>query len=256
MAKQYAIIHVQKHSSSGGGLGNHIERSPGKEHTYPHANPEMKKNNMSFETGYKNISLGKAVQDRIEKGYTGKTAIRKDAVKFLSLILTGTNDQIWEINKKKSGLCLDWINANKKFLEEEYGKENIVKLELHRDEKTPHFHAIVVPLTKDGSLSAKKVVGNRKDLKAFQDRYAAAMKPFGLERGEEESKNTHVTTKEFYQELEKTRKEVENLDLEKIKFIPAAVKTEMIKNYVKTAKLDLNLEDLKLNKGKGFTRQT
>ncbi len=71
MAKQYAIIHVQKHSSSGGGLGNHIERSPGKEHTYPHANPAMKKHNISFETGYKNISLGKAVQDRIEKGYTG-----------------------------------------------------------------------------------------------------------------------------------------------------------------------------------------
>ena len=253
MAKQYAIIHVQKHSSAGGGLGNHIERTPGKEHTYPHADPGVKKHNISYNNGYKNISLGKAVKDRIEKGYTGKTAIRKDAVKFLSLILSGTHDQTMKINKSET-MFNPWLKANIKFLEDEYGKENIVKLELHRDEKTPHFHAIVVPLTKDGSLSAKKVVGNRNDLKAFQDRYAAAMKPFGLERGEEESKNTHITTKEFYQELEKTRKEVQDLDLEKIKFIPPAIKTEMIKNYVKTSKLDLNLEDLKLQKNKGFKR--
>lgn len=251
MAKQYAIIHVQKHSSAGGGLGNHIERTEGKEHTYPHAIPEKKKFNISFDTGYKNMSLGKAVQDRIEKGYTGKTAIRKDAVKFLSLILSGTHEQTIKIHKSPE-LFSAYIRANRKFLEDEYGKENIVKLELHRDEKTPHFHAIVVPLTKDGSLSAKKVVGDRNDLKAFQDRYAAAMKPFGLERGEENTKNTHITTKEFYQELEKTRKEVQNLDLERVKLIPPAQKTEMIKNYVKTNVLDLNLENLKLQKGKAF----
>ena len=252
MAKQYAIIHVQKHSSTGGGLGNHIERTPGKEHTYPHANPEMKKYNRSYDGGYKGISLGNAVQQRIEKGYTGKTPIRKDAVKFLSLILTGTHEQIMKIHQ--TNLFSAYVQANKDFLKEEYGKDNIVKLELHRDEKTPHFHAIIVPLTKDGRLSAKEVVGDRKKLKAFQDRYAAAMKPFGLERGEEESKNTHITTKEFYQELEKTRKEVEKLDLTRVNLIPPAVKTEIIKRYAKTAKLDLNLEDLKLQKNRGFRR--
>ena len=46
MAKQYAIIHVQKHSSTGGSLGNHIERTEGMKHTYPHAKPEMK--NLTF----------------------------------------------------------------------------------------------------------------------------------------------------------------------------------------------------------------
>ena len=253
MAKQYAIIHVQKHSSTGGSLGNHIERTEGMKHTYPHADPDRKKYNNSFNLGYKGISLGKAVQDRIEKGHTGKKAIRKDAVKFLSLILTGTHEQTSKITKSKE-LFEPWIRANIKFLEEEYGKENIVKLELHRDEKTPHFHAIVVPLTKDGRLSAKEVVGDRKKLKSFQDRYAAAMKPFGLERGEEESQNTHITTKEFYQELEKTRKEVQNLDLTKVNLIPPVQKTEMIKRYAKTAKLDLNLASLKEQKNKGFKR--
>jgi hypothetical protein len=254
MAKQYAIIHVQKHSSTGGSLGNHIERTEGMKHTYPHANPEMKKFNVSYDRGYKGISLGAAVSQRIEKGHTGGKAIRKDAVKFLSLILTGTHEQTKKINLASSGLYSEWVRANINFLEDEYGKENIVKLELHRDEKTPHFHAIVVPLTKDGRLSAKEVVGDRKKLKSFQDRYAAAMKPFGLERGEEESKNTHITTKEFYQELEKTRKEIQNLDLTKVNLIPPATKTEMIKRFAKTAKLDLNLEDLKGQKNKSFKR--
>jgi hypothetical protein len=254
MAKQYAIIHVQKHSSAGGSLGNHIERTEGMKHTYPHANPEMKKFNVSYDRGYKGMSLGTAVSQRIEKGHTGGKAIRKDAVKFLSLILTGTHEQTKKINLASSGLYNEWVRANINFLEDEYGKENIVKLELHRDEKTPHFHAIVVPLTKDGRLSAKEVVGDRKKLKSFQDRYAAAMKPFGLERGEEESKNTHITTKEFYQELEKTRKEIQNLDLTKVNLIPPATKTEMIKRFAKTAKLDLNLEDLKGQKNKSFKR--
>jgi len=80
------------------------------------------------------------------------------------------------------------------------------------------------------------------------------MKPFGLERGEEESKNTHITTKEFYQELEKTRKEVQNLDLTKVNLIPPATKTEMIKRFVKTNKLDLNLEALQEQKKKGYKR--
>jgi hypothetical protein len=214
----------------------------------------MKKFNVSYDRGYKGMSLGTAVSQRIEKGHTGGKAIRKDAVKFLSLILTGTHEQTKKINLASSGLYNEWVRANINFLEDEYGKENIVKLELHRDEKTPHFHAIVVPLTKDGRLSAKEVVGDRKKLKSFQDRYAAAMKPFGLERGEEESQNTHITTKEFYQELEKTRKEVLNLDLTKVNLIPPAQKTEMIKRYAKTAKLDLNLEGLKEQKNKGFKR--
>ncbi len=39
------------------------------------------------------------------------------------------------------------------------------------DEKTPHMHYGVVPITDDGRLSAKEVVGNKKALTAFQDRF-------------------------------------------------------------------------------------
>ena len=68
-------------------------------HTYPHAKPEMKKFNVSYNRGYKGISLGKAVSQRIEKGYTGEKAIRKDSVKFLSLILSEQMNKLGKFRK-------------------------------------------------------------------------------------------------------------------------------------------------------------
>lgn len=41
-----------------------------------------------------------------------------------------------------------------KFLAAEFGEENVVSLDLHMDESSPHFHAIVTPI-KNGKLNAK-----------------------------------------------------------------------------------------------------
>lgn len=41
-------------------------------------------------------------------------------------------------------------------MEEEYGKENLLYATVHMDEITPHMHYGVVPITKDGRLSAKE----------------------------------------------------------------------------------------------------
>ena len=46
-------------------------------------------------------------------------------------------------------------------LEEEYGRENIVGAAIHLDESKPHLHLDVVPLTEDGRLSAKEIVGGK-----------------------------------------------------------------------------------------------
>ncbi len=53
------------------------------------------------------------------------------------------------------------------------------------DEKTPHMHLSFVPLTEDGRLSAKEIIGNKKKLTKWQDAYWEHMvKRFPeLERG-------------------------------------------------------------------------
>ena len=41
---------------------------------------------------------------------------------------------------------------------------------VHKDETTPHMHVNFVPL-KNGKLTAKEVIGNRKDLELMQDKF-------------------------------------------------------------------------------------
>ena len=186
----FAVFHAEKVTSNGSSLGDHIDRKPGQEHSYRSAAPELLKLNLPVQvTAHCSKPLKDAIQDRISEGYTGTTAIRKDAVKALSLVFTGTHEDMKSIEKDPQKMSA-WLRSNFDFVAKEFGKENIVRFVLHRDEKTPHLHAVVVPL-KEGRLSAKSVLGNRIDMSQRQDRYAQAMEPFGLSRGVKGSKAVH-----------------------------------------------------------------
>ena len=76
------------------------------------------------------------------------------------------------------------------FLQSRVAPENFISAVVHMDEKTPHMHVSFVPITQDGHLSAKLILGNRKTLTAWQDRYWKHMvgKYPELERGESASK--------------------------------------------------------------------
>ena len=60
---------------------------------------------------------------------------------------------------------------------------------VHMDEKTPHMHLCFIPLTEDKRLSAKEIVGNKRKLTQWQDRFWEHMvrKYPDLERGESAS---------------------------------------------------------------------
>ncbi|MGX9105067.1 plasmid recombination protein, partial [Escherichia coli] len=80
-------------------------------------------------------------------------------------------------------------------------RENILVSSIHLDEKTPHMSAFVVPITKDGRLSAKEFIGNRTKMSDDQSSYAEAVKHLGLVRGIEGSKATHKRIKAHYNAL-------------------------------------------------------
>jgi len=75
------------------------------------------------------------------------------------------------------------------FLEQHQSKETIISAVVHMDEKTPHMHLCFVPLTEDGRLSTKDIMGNKKKLTWWQDEFWKHMvKKFpDLERGESAS---------------------------------------------------------------------
>lgn len=191
--KQYAVIHVEKCKSNVGALGNHLDRKKIPENAFP----GMVSQNREIVSHSGN--LNQAVDNRLNEGYEGKTAIRKDAVKSISIVLTGTHDQMKHLLHE--GYLPAWIEENKKFLFEKYGERNIVSMHLHMDERTPHIHAVVVPLTPDGRLSAKEVVGNRDKLRELQDDYAEKMERLGLARGEKYSRAKHEDVKEYYKRV-------------------------------------------------------
>ena len=124
-------------------------------------------------------------------------------------------DQIGVYDEKKMEA---WVTCNKDFLEQKYG-DNLVCLDLHLDEATPHLHAVVTPLlkkeksyrrTKDQiknnipprkyeafSLDSKTMF-NRSALIELQTDAALAVKDLGILRGIRGSKAKHTTLKEFY----------------------------------------------------------
>ena len=71
------------------------------------------------------------------------------------------------------------------------------------DEKTPHLHMTFVPITEDGRLCAKEIIGNKKTLTEWQDEFWAFMvkKYPELERGESASETgrDHIPPRVFKQ---------------------------------------------------------
>lgn len=199
-----AICRVAKIKGSGSITGK-------SEHNYrqghvPNADKERQHLNKEYVLNYEN--LAKAIQARIE--HAGIHKVRQDAVKGMEFILTAspelfkrdTNGQV--VGDYRNS---DWVKANLDFMKQHYGR-NLVAFMLHQDEKTPHIHAIVVPITPDNRLCAKELF-NPKTLKVLQTNYAQAMKPFGLERGIEGSRAKHVEMKHIYGLQQQERKAIE-----------------------------------------------
>ena len=247
----YAVYHLEKGSISSGGIGNHIDRKIGAEHTYRHADPNLKDLNKSFDlNSYCSMPLHQAIEQRIKDGYKSQKAIRKDAVKYTTHILTGSHDKMKEIERSPEKLR-DWVKENKKFLEQEFGKENIVRFVLHRDEKTPHLHAVTVNLTSDGRLSAKEIIGNRKEMQNRQDRYAQAMQSFGLERGIKNTGIKHEDAKTYYARIKQANDFSNKNEIKVEKNLFGNFKEESVQNLqnvLKTQKTALKSKELEVEK--------
>ena len=216
----YCVYHTQKGKGSGAGLGNHIDRTESeksKGFSYKTADPSMKEMNVKFKLSndYQNMSIPDAVEHRIENGKTKGKAVRKDAVKYISHILSGSHEDMKEIFKDKSK-AEDWVRENFKFVAREFGKENIIRFDLHLDEKTPHIHCVTVPITPDGRLSAKEVIGDRIVLQQRQNSYAEAMQQFGLERGLRDTGVRHEDVKEYYKRVEQSQEMANEMVLDGI----------------------------------------
>ena len=253
----YAVYHVEKGAISPGGIGKHIDREPGAEHTYQHADPERIHLNEHITVNpHCDKALHVAISDRIKEGYAAKNKagelkeIRRDAVKYTTHILTGS-PELTEKIENNSNLRKEWIDKNLEFVKNEYGEKNIVRFSVHRDEKTMHIHAVTVPLTEDGRLSARELLGNPKAMSQRQDRYAEQMKSFGFQRGIKATGIKHEDAKTYYARIEKAQESISQSDFKPEKNILGAYKpksVEELQNLLKSQKTALRSKDLEIAK--------
>ena len=101
------------------------------------------------------------------------------------------------------------------FLKSKQNTQTFISAVVHMDEKTPHLHLCFVPLTADGRLSAKEIIGNRKNLVKWQDEFWQHMvKQYPeLERGESASQTgrEHIPPR-IFKEMTQLTKQKEHLD--------------------------------------------
>lgn len=253
----FAVYHTEKGKISSGGIGNHIDRKVGAEHSYRHADPERRHLNQIYHVNeYCKMPLHKAIEGRIKEGYKAKKGIRSDAVKYQTHVLTGTHEDMLRLFSDQE-TAEAWIKANYAFMVREFGQENIVRFVLHRDERTPHIHVVTVPLTKDGRLSAKEVMGNRKDMQERQDRYADAMKVFGLDRGIRNTGIKHESAKEYYARMEESVSIGNRGEIKASKGILGSYTKESVlelENSVKSLKTALKSKDEELKRKGGIIK--
>lgn len=88
------------------------------------------------------LILIKKLIEKIEKNY--KRKIRTDAIKHIDGLITSDNVFLINYLKKRQNS----FKHAKAFLEEEYGKENLLYATVHMDEITPHMHYGVILLLK------------------------------------------------------------------------------------------------------------
>ena len=215
----FAVCHIQKGAGNDAPVTAHIGRR-----VHP-ANADQSREYLNeqlvdYPDGVADRTA--AIQHRIDTaGITRK--ISHNQVRALRVMLSGTHEDMVRI--EAAGQLNEWCADSLKWLQDTFGAANVVSADLHRDEKTPHIHATIVPIvtgekrikpTNKPPDPNKKTyrkrpantvrlcaddVMTRKNLERFQDTYAERMAKYGLERGIRGSEARHITTQQYYRDL-------------------------------------------------------
>lgn len=212
---------MSKTRGSDTGTSGHIERKVQPENadaSRTHLNREL----VQFPEGVNDRTH--AIQYRLKNAGI-KRKIAKNQVTVIRINLGGSNEDMKRIEQE--GRLNDWANDSLLWLQDTFGKDNIVSAVLHRDETTSHIHAALVPVVtgerrkamkekedkaKTGKRSYRKKstdtvrlcaddVMTRNKMEDYQTTYAEKVAKYGLQRGVRGSEARHKTTQEYYREL-------------------------------------------------------
>jgi hypothetical protein len=134
-----------------------------------------------------NITDGRSATDIMDcYEFLRPEKIRKNAVHAIEVFMSASPEFSGDWDKYLLR-CSNWVQKT-------FGSKNILSIDWHKDETTPHVHILVIPL-KDGKLNARTFIGGKRDrmVELQDDFFAYCGVPFGLERGQsrEETRARH-----------------------------------------------------------------
>ncbi len=199
---QHAILRFAKHKAGpAGALEAHHERTKEQYASNPDIDTSRSRDNFHIirpEQKYR-----REIDSRIK---AAGCRTRKDSTMFVDTLITASPEFFTSRSKKEIQAYFTEAVA---FMEQKVGRGNIFSAVVHMDEKTPHLHLCFTPITEDGRLSAKEIVGNRAQLSKWQDEFHAHMKKAFpvLKRGESAlvTKRKHIPTWLFKQSVDLTK---------------------------------------------------
>ncbi len=112
-----------------------------------------------------------------------------------------------------------WAKDVYGFVCHEFGEENVASFIVHLDETGPHAHCVFVPLTADGRLCSKEILGGKNKFEAKQHmrdlhtRLAEVNSKYGLDRGDDIQVTgaRHRSTAEYNRDLHRENAKLETL---------------------------------------------
>ena len=158
----FAILRIEKRKlGSVTHINNHHERLKEKYKSNEDIDPERTHLNYHLvepEGKYRQKAL-----ERIEEVGAKR---RKDSVVMQDVLITASPD--W-IDAKSYDEQVEYFNHAFDFISDRYGRENILSAVVHMDEAHPHMHLVFVPITPEGKLSSKTLMGGPKGMEKLQD---------------------------------------------------------------------------------------
>ena len=209
MKAQYAILRFAKYKGPEiGHIESHNERTK-----------EKYASNPDIDTSRSHLNFHLVAPERKYRAEAEKQIAaagcrtRSDSVRVVEALVTASPEFF---KGKKKAEIKAYFTVALDFIQKHQSKDTIISAVVHMDEKTPHMHLSFVPLTADGRLCAKEIVGNKKKLTQWQDRFWEHMvkKYPDLERGESASETgrDHIPPRVFKQ-MARLTKQAERLDM-------------------------------------------
>lgn len=182
----------------------------------------------------KSRSIGEKIDDIIKVKLNANARVTKISNRGVCIVFGGNRERMREIafgaqqlnehSEDNSHLIRQpeierWAKDVYGFVCREFGEDNIASFIVHLDELNPHAHCVFVPMTPDGRLCTKEVIGgkNKSDaqrrMRELHTRFAEVSRKYGLDRGDDirETGARHRSTDEYNRELHRENTMLESL---------------------------------------------